>query len=1099
MTAQIRPNRMEVSDRFPMLGFAVRTQEPNVDAEVVLASDVALFSPENRERRTAANFYVSSESGMLKVPRGEGIFVVPSDALARFIGSDKLFFGLATGHANNGGLEVEALPREGSPYVSLRGFTGRTLRRNFGGKQVTTTPKLEWAGDAAKPGSEKPQDQASATTPQPDAAPAAPGSKAPYDDGFGPMPTIPARESSYQPRKAVAGAVGINLASGTTPRDALNWIRQKIEQGVAAVGSDVSPPSLCYLGDASPVFVSSWKTGLGLTGLVSPLNAFLAALPSLASETGVTLSIGPALDTPFFGAGVGVVFDPNGQVALFGTADISVDASSLLEFVKSLKLALQAKLKLGYNNGGLAGFASLAKVASIAVGEEIVGGAELWLDGSGSGLGGAVSIGVGLALELAASQAPAKGLVFDKEDMDRARTLARHHQDLFQWMPPQSIVDEMKARGFEIQRIADATGDLSLDHYQVRIDTFPEGWDAPKLLEYFIRHINEFVDTTNTSFDPYSDQDATRIASDNPVGAVLNLDIFGPDNAAIVISTKQPQFYAVTTLRTPDTGDHPVSGHRQFGYFVEDGVTTFYTRGADRSTAPLPGTEWLIWEGAEKLWKSFQNGVVAWISAKGGSATALKPFSERFNASAVRLTYGHFDTAQALGLEPQQAEGAIVQPPTSPRVRAAKIGGEFSPRIEKALDLGLDAATLTPLLDTLDPPTAAIPLAVAKGEEEQVEESLPPAPSPRARAMGAGADAAIAIGGILIESIRDNVGDITWDLDQFRGIKHPNDSAPANAQPFQDGATIKLDQWPSTGPIIDSINAWFSIDWQYNGRSLGNVRINNIGTNDAIGASLSVRAQIMDDNKLYSPNDCAALRVTFHYRFSRPIGSDHIAITVVHLYGDGTWDSDSRWVQADVLGISQGAPGVGDVLALVGGRAIASPAWINVKHPGDVQPPGKREWTRKRIELDHVPWATGPFDKMTAYFTVEWEYDGRSVKNIKFYPEVNTAILSDISVSVDVKPREMEEYDFTRRSWWEKHTAELAKDVAVVDLDFNYTFVHKVDPDEVAVHHVTLYGDGNYWENAEPDWIAGGYEIGLTPDGKNIFGQEVHGRRPFGQ
>ena len=99
-----------------------------------------------------------------------------------------------------------------------------------------------------------------------------------------------------------------------------------------------------------------------------------------------------------------MVFAPNGQVALFGAGEISVDFGGLSEFASSLKAALQAKMKLGYNSGGIEGFESLAKVASVNVGGEIVVGAELWLDGSGSGIGGAVSIGVGFALQLAAEQ-----------------------------------------------------------------------------------------------------------------------------------------------------------------------------------------------------------------------------------------------------------------------------------------------------------------------------------------------------------------------------------------------------------------------------------------------------------------------------------------------------------------------------------------------------------------------------------------------------------------------------------------------------------------------------------------------------------------------
>ena len=114
------------------------------------------------------------------------------------------------------------------------------------------------------------------------------------------------------------------------------------------------------------------------------------------------------------------------------------------------------------------------------------------------------------------------------------------------------------------------------------------------------------------------------------------------------------------------------------------------------------------------------------------------------------------------------------------------------------------------------------------------------------------------------------------------------DAAPAGAQPFRDAPAIRLDTWPVEGGLVDDISAWFSIEWQFNGRSLGNVRISNIGTNDAVGWSLHVRAQIMDDNILYQPGDCAALRIRLHYRFSRSIGSDVLAQADVHLFGNGT-------------------------------------------------------------------------------------------------------------------------------------------------------------------------------------------------------------------
>ena len=742
MTAQIRPNRMEVSDRFPMLGFSVKVDQPNVEAEVVLANEVALFDPQNKARRNANNFYTSRQDGTLVVPRGDGIFVVAPSVLARFVGSEKLFFGLATGHSGNGGLKVDALPREGSPYVSLRGFTGRSLRRDFGRNRQSSQPQLEWSGDVARPGSESARPAAPAQPVQggtPAAAkPAAAGAKPSggvYDDGFGPIPAIPARETAYRDAAAARRQpqrLGFTMSSGTTARDALDWIRRRVEQAVNVAGSDVEPPSLYRLGDGSGTFITIWQAAFGISGLLLPLNAFLAALPTLARETGVTLSIGPALDTPVFGGGVGVVFGPDGQAALFGGGEISIDTSAIREFVASLKLALQVKMKLGYNNGGIAGFASIGKVAAVNVGDEIVGGAEIWLDRAGNGLGGAVSIGVGFAVELAADEAQGRGanrygmspngarrgahasaMVVGLEDRQKARQYGRDFQDLFQWTVPAAVASEMTARGFSIQTIDAAVGDLNVDFYKVDITRFPNGWDGPRLLQQFMHHINDFIDTRNTEFIPYAPSDAQRLASDNPVGTVFKLDIIGPDNAAVVISDVQPRYFSVSTIHTPDTGDHPVSGHRMFGFALETGKTVFFTRAADRPTLMPQGFQQLIFKGADMLWRSMQTKMAAFINDNGGEASIVEPLSERLDPTAVREEFGHLDVAQGLAVD---AVAAIVRPtlPGDPRARAARIGGPFAGRVAEALDLGLEPRSLQALLDTLDAPTLAQPMSVRR-------------------------------------------------------------------------------------------------------------------------------------------------------------------------------------------------------------------------------------------------------------------------------------------------------------------------------------------------------------------------------------------------
>ncbi len=262
--------------------------------------------------------------------------------------------------------------------------------------------------------------------------------------------------------------------------------------------------------------------------------------------------------------------------------------------------------------------------------------------------GGAAAQGLGLPQSHA--------MIIDSDDVGKINRLrAGDFRDLFQWEVPQTIKARVDARGYQIQTIDAAVGDLNLDFYKVRIDRFPPGLDGPALLSRFIQDTNSFLDSSICSFDPFTPADAITRALTDPVGTFLKLTMI--DDAAIVISDKGPhgaptQFYAVTTLHTPDTGDHPVSGHRQFGYMVENGVTYFYTRGADRATLAFPGTEGLIYSGGESLWQSFQRTTAAYINNTGGSATIVTPFSERFNPGATRAMFGFTQAlSQSLGAD----------------------------------------------------------------------------------------------------------------------------------------------------------------------------------------------------------------------------------------------------------------------------------------------------------------------------------------------------------------------------------------------------------------------------------------------------------------
>ena len=206
----------------------------------------------------------------------------------------------------------------------------------------------------------------------------------------------------------------------------------------------------------------------------------------------------------------------------------------------------------------------------------------------------------------------------------------------------------------------------------------------------------------------------------------------------------------------------------------------------------------------------------------------------------------------------------------------------------------------------------AQPEALAFAQAAQQPDVAAPAPAPEVQQPVSEAQQAApvvvpiasAIVGATMTRVMNNVGDITWELDQLRGLKHPGDQAPSPAPAFQDGPVIRLVGWPKFDVGgVDEISAGFEIRWQHNGKSLGNVQISNVTTNDAVGWGLHVKAQIMDDNIVYPRNNpsFAALRIRFDYRFHAVVGSDRLAFREVHLFANGSYNLSGDWTQNTFL------------------------------------------------------------------------------------------------------------------------------------------------------------------------------------------------------
>lgn len=195
---------------------------------------------------------------------------------------------------------------------------------------------------------------------------------------------------------------------------------------------------------------------------------------------------------------------------------------------------------------------------------------------------------------------------FDKDDPNS------YWKDLAAFRVPASVVTVVESRGSDdwfVQEFNDAAGAVvNADFYSVNLGTTLafDGVDVTPQQMFDSIRINflNFDDGCNTTFGlntgASNENDQTLWLSNNPVGAIVDIDITPlwifnllPDDDATVVtsaynndSATNNYNWTFSTISTPffENGDHPVSGHRQFGLVQEPTTMNwiFYTRGLDR-------------------------------------------------------------------------------------------------------------------------------------------------------------------------------------------------------------------------------------------------------------------------------------------------------------------------------------------------------------------------------------------------------------------------------------------------------------------------------------------------------------------------------------
>ncbi|WP_333662620.1 hypothetical protein [Chishuiella changwenlii] len=243
----------------------------------------------------------------------------------------------------------------------------------------------------------------------------------------------------------------------------------------------------------------------------------------------------------------------------------------------------------------------------------------------------------------------------------------QHWKNIYEYKVPQLVHDRINElqhtygnseKSFYLHDIKNAYGPIvNMDFFPVTIHNFPikpgtnRPYEAREFFEEVMRiNLNTLLKDGPANFNGYSNTDQknwNRIYA-NVLSVMMRFDInaglgiFSQDGSVITIESS-PNKWKFATIRTPRDGDHPVSGTREFGYYVDlNGKHVFYTRGIDRITRiddtfngdfigrNFGNGENAAFEGADKLWNTFQKNLVDLITKDGvGKATINQDYISR--------------------------------------------------------------------------------------------------------------------------------------------------------------------------------------------------------------------------------------------------------------------------------------------------------------------------------------------------------------------------------------------------------------------------------------------------------------------------------------
>jgi hypothetical protein len=192
------------------------------------------------------------------------------------------------------------------------------------------------------------------------------------------------------------------------------------------------------------------------------------------------------------------------------------------------------------------------------------------------------------------------------------------------WATSPDFIKILEIAQAKLQKLTNGFGETVKDEYSFVADRIASNVKPESIIVSLAKDMNGTVN--NGSFNGLCEFD--KLTSDPALGAVIHIDIIGPDNGSVIISEISSSAFTLSTIEIEKKGSHPENGSREFGFEVNsDQSILFYTRGVSRPNTAVGKVGGPL---QKQTWTSLLEGLSKTLESKG---CTIRPASLRVEVS----------------------------------------------------------------------------------------------------------------------------------------------------------------------------------------------------------------------------------------------------------------------------------------------------------------------------------------------------------------------------------------------------------------------------------------------------------------------------------